>query len=164
LLPTILKDMKTSIFKYVSLLAVGIAVSFGVYVASSWLILQYKLLREDNSSTDISIVIQNASNEDISRRLLNDWLSEFKKDIYVENKIEDYSIHSIKLEEEHDSYFIFSSNYSVITDNVNTAWKNGPHVEQNGRLVFDRKFWVNKVGDRYYFRTVAEAADEDFTQ
>ncbi|HEY0602486.1 MAG TPA: hypothetical protein VGD58_06230 [Herpetosiphonaceae bacterium] len=156
--------MKKPILKYASLLVVGVAVSFGIYIVSSWLILQYKLLREDSLNRDISIVAQNVSNDDISRSLMNEWLSEYKKNIYVENKIEDYIIHSIKLEEEQDGYFIFSSHYSIMTDNEDTAWKNWPHTQQGNQFIFDRRFRVNKVDDTYYFRTVTEATDVDFAK
>lgn len=95
---------------------------------------------------------------------MNDWLSEFKKNIYVENKIESYNIHSIKIEEDDDGSFIFSSNFSIMTDNEDTAWKNWPHIQQGNQFMFDRKFRVNKVGDTYYFRTVTEATDVDFAK
>lgn len=156
--------MKKPIFKYIPLLVIGIVVSFGLYVISSWIVLNYKLLREERATEDLSIVVENMSNDDISRSLMNEWLSEYKKNIYVENKIEDYIIHSIKLEEEHDSYFIFSSNYSLIIDNEDSAWKNGPHIQEGQRFIFDRKFRVNKVGDTYYFRTVTDAIDTDFAK
>lgn len=152
--------MKTSIFKYVALLAVGIVVSLGIYVVSSWLILQYKLLREETPREDLSIVAQNMSNDDIARRLMNEWLSEYKKNMYVENKIEDYIIHSIKFEEEQDSHFIFSANFSLIIDNEDTAWKNGRHIQEGRRFIFERKFRVNKVGDTYYFRRLSDTIDE----
>lgn len=85
---------------------------------------------------------------------MNEWLSEYRKDVYVENKIENYSIYSVKVEEEHDSYFIFSSNFSVMTNNEDTAWKNWPHIQQGNRFIFERKFQVNKIGDMYRFTTI----------
>jgi hypothetical protein len=156
--------MKKSTFTYVLALIVGIVVSFGIYVIASWLILNYKLLREENIHTEIFVVVENTSNEDVSGMLMNKWLSEFKKDVYVENKIEDYIIHSIKLEEQHDDHFIFSAQYSIVAGYKDTAWKNAPHVEQDGLLTFDRKFRVNKVNNTYYFRVVSDDEDVDFAK
>jgi hypothetical protein len=156
--------MKKPVFIYGSALIVGIALSFGIYVITSWLILNYKLLREESIHTEIFIVAENISDEDAAAQLLNKWLSEFKKDVYVQSKIEEYFIHSMKLEEQHDDHFIFSARYSIIAGYEDTAWKNAPHVEDNGRLILQGKFRVNKVNNRYTFRIASDEGDPDFAR
>ena len=84
---------------------------------------------------------------------MSQWLEGFTKRKYV-SAIENYMIHSIKIEEEHDSYFIFSSNYSIIVEDEDTTWKNWPHTRQGNRFMFERKFRVNKVDDTYHFTIV----------
>lgn len=155
--------MKKTTILYISGMLITALLIIGGYIITSFAVKTYTILQEENESINISIVAKNASHDDISRELLSQWLDAFTKRKYV-SAIESYTIHSLAIEEEHNDYFIFSSNYSIMTDDEDTTWKNWPHTQQGQRFMFDRKFRVNKVGDTYHFTTSTEAADVDFTQ
>lgn len=155
--------MKTTTSLYISGFIISALLLFGGYIITSFVVKTYTILQEENESINISIIAKKDSHADISRELMSQWLEAFTRRKYV-SAIDTYTIHSINLEEEYGSHFIFSSNFSVITDNEDTDWKNWPHIQKGNQFIFDRKFRVSKVDDTYHFTTVTEATDVDFAK
>lgn len=105
-------------------------------------------------SMSVSIISDNNSSRYISRTLTSQWLEGFTKLKYVCN-IDNYIIHDIVVTEEDDKHFIFFVDYSVLTKDKDTCWKNArQHTERNGLITIRDKFRVNKVGNKYYLRTL----------
>lgn len=119
-------------------------ISFGGYV----IVREYITSREQNEVYDVTMPVQNFSKPQVARIMMTNLLHRFTTRRFV-SKIYEYKIHSINIDEEGGTYFVFTVEFSVKADK-DTTWKNVPHIVHDDWMLVKAQYRVNQSGEKYH--------------